>query len=47
MKNIFLVSALLLGASSAMAATYTDKEGNEYTFKKHASGWCTVHAWRS
>ena len=36
MKNIFLVSALLLGASSAMAATYTDKEGNEYTFKKHA-----------
>ena len=36
MKNIFLVSALLLGASSAMAAIYTDKEGNEYTFKKHA-----------
>ena len=36
MKNLFLVSALLLGASSAMAATYTDKDGNEYTFKKHA-----------
>lgn len=33
-----LVAALVLGGSSvAMAqATYTDKEGNEYTFKKHA-----------
>lgn len=39
MKRIksLLIAALVLGGSSvAMAqATYTDKEGNEYTFKKH------------
>ena len=36
-KIVLFASALLLGATSAMAqATYTDKEGNEYQFKKHA-----------
>ena len=36
-KYVLFASALLLGATSAMAqATYTDKEGNEYQFKKHA-----------
>ena len=36
-KNIALAAALMtIGASSAMAATYTDKDGNEYQFKKHA-----------
>ena len=36
-KRVLFASALLLGATSAMAqATYTDKEGNEYQFKKHA-----------
>ena len=36
-KNIALAAALMtVGASSAMAATYTDKDGNEYQFKKHA-----------
>lgn len=36
-KRVLFASALLLGATSAMAqATYTDKEGNEYLFKKHA-----------
>ena len=35
-KRVLFASALLLGATSAMAqATYTDKEGNEYQFKKH------------
>ena len=37
LKNITLAAALMtVGASSAMAATYTDKDGNEYQFKKHA-----------
>ena len=36
-KRVLFASALLLGATSAMAqATYIDKEGNEYQFKKHA-----------
>ena len=36
-KYVLFASALLLGATSAMAqVTYTDKEGNEYQFKKHA-----------
>ena len=36
-KRVLFASALLLGATSAMAqVTYTDKEGNEYQFKKHA-----------
>lgn len=39
MKGIktLLVAALVLGGSTAAMAqaTYTDKEGNEYTFKKH------------
>ena len=36
-KRVLFASALLLGATSAMAqATYTDKDGNEYQFKKHA-----------
>lgn len=36
-KKITLAAALMtLGASTAMAATYTDKDGNEYQFKKHA-----------
>lgn len=40
MKGIktLLVAALVLGGSTAAMAqaTYTDKDGNEYTFKKHA-----------
>ena len=38
MKNFkFLLAAALVGTcSAAMAATYTDKDGNEYQFKKHA-----------
>ena len=37
-KSKVLLAAALMGMStSAMAqATYTDKEGNEYQFKKHA-----------
>ena len=36
-KSILTVAALTLGTTAAMAqATYTDKDGNEYTFKKHA-----------
>ena len=36
-KSIMTVAALALGTTAAMAqATYTDKDGNEYTFKKHA-----------
>ena len=36
-KSIMAVAALALGTTAAMAqATYTDKDGNEYTFKKHA-----------
>ena len=35
-KNIAVATAFLaMGATTAMAATYTDKDGNEYTFKKH------------
>ena len=35
-KSLFVASLLLLGAGAAMAqATYTDKDGAEYTFKKH------------
>lgn len=35
-KSLFVASLLLLGAGVAMAqATYTDKDGAEYTFKKH------------
>ena len=37
MKSLFAASLLALGTTSAMAqATYTDKEGNEYQFEKHA-----------
>ncbi len=37
LKNIAAVAFLALGSTAAMAqATYTDKDGNEYTFKKHA-----------
>ena len=37
MKSLFAASLLALGTTSAMAqATYTDKDGNEYQFKKHA-----------
>ena len=36
-KSILFTAALLGISSTAMAqATYTDKDGNEYTFKKHA-----------
>ena len=36
MKSLFAASLLTLGTTAAMAqATYTDKEGNEYTFNKH------------
>lgn len=35
-KSLFIASLLVLGSSVAMAqATYTDKDGAEYTFKKH------------
>ena len=36
--KLFMASAMLaMGATNAMAqATYTDKEGNEYQFEKHA-----------
>ena len=35
-KSLFIASLLVLGSSAAMAqATYTDKDGAEYTFKKH------------
>ena len=35
-KSLFVASLFLLGAGAAMAqATYTDKDGAEYTFKKH------------
>ena len=37
MKSLFAASLLAIASSSAMEqATYTDKEGNEYQFKKHA-----------
>jgi len=37
LKSIMTVAAMALSVSTAMAqATYTDKEGNEYQFKKHA-----------
>ena len=36
MKSIFAASLLALGTTSAMAqATYTDQNGDEYTFNKH------------
>ena len=36
LKTLFAAAALALGTTSAMAqATYTDKNGDEYTFKKH------------
>ena len=36
LKSLFAASVLALSATSAMAqATYTDKNGDEYTFKKH------------
>ena len=36
-KYVLFVSALMAGTATSMAqATYTDKDGNEYTFKKHA-----------
>lgn len=35
-KSLLVAALVLVGSSVAMAqATYTDKEGNEYTFKKH------------
>ena len=34
--QIFMASAMIAMGTNAMAATYTDKDGNEYTFKKHA-----------
>ena len=35
--KLFMASAMLMMGTAAMAqATYTDKDGNEYTFKKHA-----------
>lgn len=36
-KQIAVATLMILGTTAAMAqATYTDKDGNEYTFKKHA-----------
>ena len=36
MKSLFAASLLALGTTSAMAqATYTDQNGDEYTFNKH------------
>ena len=36
LKTLFAAAMLALGTTSAMAqATYTDKNGDEYTFKKH------------
>lgn len=36
-KQIAVAALMILGTTTAMAqATYTDKDGNEYTFKKHA-----------
>lgn len=36
-KQIAVAALMILGTTAAMAqATYTDKDGNEYTFKKHA-----------
>ena len=36
MKSIFAASLLAISSSSAMAqATYTDQNGDEYTFNKH------------
>ena len=35
--KLFMASAMLAMGTAAMAqATYTDKDGNEYQFKKHA-----------
>ncbi len=34
-KSIIPIAAMALCTSSAMAATYTDKDGNEYQFNKH------------
>ena len=36
LKSLMAIATLALGTTSAMAATYTDKDGNEYQFKKHA-----------
>ena len=36
LKSLMAFATLALGTTSAMAATYTDKDGNEYQFKKHA-----------
>ena len=36
LKSLMAFATLALGTTSAMAATYTDKAGNEYQFKKHA-----------
>ena len=36
-KQIAVAALMILSTTTAMAqATYTDKDGNEYTFKKHA-----------
>ena len=35
LKSLMAIATLALGTTSAMAATYTDKDGNEYQFKKH------------
>lgn len=36
-KYVLFATALMAGTATSMAqATYTDKDGNEYTFKKHA-----------
>lgn len=35
-KYVLFASALMAGTATSMAqATYTDKDGNEYQFKKH------------
>ena len=36
LKSLMAIATLALGTTSAMAATYTDKDGNESQFKKHA-----------
>ena len=36
LKSLMAIATLALGTTSTMAATYTDKDGNEYQFKKHA-----------
>ena len=35
-KTLFTVALAGLSTAAMAQATYTDKDGNEYTFKKHA-----------